>query len=103
LQRLKMETIDPGVVGDEPAALEEALDGAAAQADAVITTGGASADEADHVRALTAKLGSVHFWCIQIKPGRPMAFGRTGGAWLNRSNTRDAGRCGPRPIRARAS
>ncbi len=82
LQRLKVDSIDLGVVRDEPGALEETLRDAAAQADAVITTGGVSVGEADYIKALMAKLGSVHFWRIQIKPGRPMAFGRIGNASL---------------------
>jgi molybdopterin molybdotransferase len=82
LRRLNVDAIDLGVVRDEPAALEESLSEAAAQADAVITTGGVSVGEADYVKALMAKLGQVHFWRIQIKPGRPMAFGRIGAAWL---------------------
>jgi hypothetical protein len=65
LQRLNVETIDLSFVCDEPGALEETLGDAAAQADAVITTGGVSAGEPDYVRALMAKLGSVHFWRIQ--------------------------------------
>lgn len=82
LRRLNVEVIDLGVVRDDPAELEEVLSDAAAQADAVITSGGVSVGEADYIKALLAKLGEVRFWRIRIKPGRPMAFGRIGGAWL---------------------
>lgn len=82
LQRLKVDTIDLGVVRDEPETLEHALREAADQADAVITTGGVSVGEADYVRPMMAKLGRVDFWRIQVKPGRPMAFGRIGDACL---------------------
>jgi molybdopterin molybdotransferase len=67
-------------VRDDPAALEAALLDAAARADAIITTGGVSVGEADFIRALLAKLGEVTFWKIAMRPGRPMAFGRVGGA-----------------------
>jgi molybdopterin molybdotransferase len=81
LSRLGVEMVDLGVVRDDPLALEAAFK-KAAQADAVITTGGVSVGEADFVRALMAKLGEVLFWKIAMRPGRPMAFGRIGDAWL---------------------
>ena len=82
LRRLDVELLDMGVVRDEPAAMEAAFRAAAAQADVVITTGGVSVGEADFVKAMVARLGEVKFWRIAIKPGRPMAFGRLGDAWL---------------------
>jgi molybdopterin molybdotransferase len=82
LRRLDVELLDLGVVRDDPAALEQAFRNAAAVADAVITSGGVSVGEADFVRSLMARLGTVHFWKVAIKPGRPMAFGRIGNAWL---------------------
>jgi molybdopterin molybdotransferase len=82
LRRLDVELLDLGVVRDDPAALERAFRNAAAAADAVITTGGVSVGEADFVKQLMRQLGVVHFWKIAIKPGRPMAFGRIGDAWL---------------------
>ncbi|HET7672091.1 MAG TPA: gephyrin-like molybdotransferase Glp [Burkholderiales bacterium] len=81
LSRLGVEIIDLGVVRDDPAELERMFR-KAAEADAVITTGGVSVGEADFVRALMAKLGEVLFWKIAMRPGRPMAFGRIGDAWL---------------------
>jgi molybdopterin molybdotransferase len=82
LMRIGVELIDMGVVRDEPEQLERAFAEAAAQADVVLTSGGVSVGEADYVKAMMAKLGEVHFWKIDIKPGRPMAFGRIGNAWL---------------------
>jgi molybdopterin molybdotransferase len=82
LRRLDVELIDLGVVRDDPAALERAFATAAAAADAVITSGGVSVGEADFVKDLMARLGEVRFWKIAIKPGRPMAFGRIGDAFL---------------------
>ena len=78
VQALGCELIDMGVVRDEPAALEQAFRDAAAQADAVITSGGVSVGEADHTKAMMKKLGDVAFWRIAMRPGRPMAVGRIG-------------------------
>jgi molybdopterin molybdotransferase len=75
LQRLGMEVVDFGLVRDEPAALEAAFREAAAQCDAVLTSGGVSVGEADHTRALLARLGEVAFWKVAMRPGRPFAFG----------------------------
>ncbi len=82
LARLGVEVSDLGVVRDEPAALEAAFRKAAAAADAIVTTGGVSVGEADFVRQLMGRLGEVLFWKIAMRPGRPMAFGRIGGAFL---------------------
>ena len=76
LQRLGVDVVDMGVIGDDPAALEEAFQLAAANADAVITSGGVSVGEADHTKQIMRKLGDVVFWRIAMRPGRPMAFGR---------------------------
>jgi len=76
LSRLGVEIIDMGVVRDEPAALESAFRLAAAEADAVITSGGVSVGEADYTKQLMKQLGEVVFWRIAMRPGRPMAFGR---------------------------
>jgi molybdopterin molybdotransferase len=82
LTRLGAEVIDLGVVPDRPDALEAALHEAAAMADAIVTTGGVSVGEADFIREVLARLGEVRFWKLNIKPGRPMAFGKVGNAWL---------------------
>ncbi len=78
LQRLGVETIDMGVIRDEPKALADAFTQAAACADAVITSGGVSVGEADHTKKIMAELGEVLFWKIAMRPGRPMAIGRIG-------------------------
>ncbi len=75
LDRMGCEPIDMGVVKDEPAALETALRKACSLADAVITSGGVSAGDADYTRKMMARLGEVLFWKIAMRPGRPMAFG----------------------------
>jgi len=76
LQRLGVEVLDLGIVRDEPASLEATLRHAAENADVVITSGGVSVGEADHTRAVMARLGEVLFWRIAMRPGRPMAVGR---------------------------
>jgi len=82
LTRMGCEVIDMGVVPDQPQALEAAFASAAAGADAIITSGGVSVGEADHTKAMMAKLGDVAFWRIAMRPGRPMAVGRIGDAVL---------------------
>lgn len=82
LANLGADIIDLGVVPDRPEALEATLLEAASVADAIITTGGVSVGEADFIKDILAKLGEVHFWKLNIKPGRPMAFGKVGAAWL---------------------
>ena len=76
LTRMGIEVLDMGVVKDEPAALEAAFRRAAAEADAIITSGGVSMGEADHTKAMMKQLGDVAFWRIAMRPGRPMAVGR---------------------------
>ena len=82
LTRLGCDVLDMGVVPDDPELIEAALRTAAANADAIITSGGVSVGDADYVEKLMAQLGHVAFWKIAMKPGRPMAFGRILGAWL---------------------
>ena len=76
LKRMGVEVLDLGVVKDEPAALEAAFREAAAQSDAIITSGGVSMGEADHTKAMMKQIGDVAFWRIAMRPGRPMAVGR---------------------------
>lgn len=74
LERLHVDTVDLGIVRDDPAALEAALRAAiAAQADAVITSGGVSVGEADFTRDVMARLGDVTFASLALRPGRPRA------------------------------
>jgi molybdopterin molybdotransferase len=91
LTRLGVEVIDMGVVRDDPAMLEAAFQSAAAQADAIITSGGVSVGEADYTKAMMHKLGGssggVAFWKIAMRPGRPMAVGRIAKPALEAQNT----------------
>lgn len=68
--------VDLGVVPDTRSATIEALRDAAARADLVITTGGASVGEEDHLRAALLDIGEVDLWKIAIKPGKPLLLGR---------------------------
>ena len=76
LARLGCEVLDLGLVRDEPALLEQAFRTAAAQADAIITSGGVSVGEADFTKTMMKQLGDVVFWRVAMRPGRPMAVGR---------------------------
>lgn len=67
--------IDGGIVRDEPEALAAALTQAASEADVVISSGGVSTGEEDHVKAVIERIGRLDWWRIGIKPGRPVAAG----------------------------
>jgi molybdopterin molybdotransferase len=69
-----------GVIRDDPAAIEQAFADAARAADVVISSGGVSVGEADHVKQMLDRLGEVLFWKIAMKPGRPLAYGKIGNA-----------------------
>lgn len=75
LQRLGMEAIDLGLVRDDPQALQAVLQRAIDCADAVLTSGGVSAGDADYTRNVLQQLGEVAFWKVAMRPGRPFAFG----------------------------
>nr|WP_207061528.1 gephyrin-like molybdotransferase Glp [Motiliproteus sp. SC1-56] len=76
---LGMELVDIGIVEDTPAASEAALLRASAEADCVITSGGVSVGEEDHVKAAVEKLGALDLWRLAIKPGKPFALGEVRG------------------------
>ena len=75
LANLGQLVIDRRVVADQPDALRAALLDLAANCDVVVSTGGVSAGDTDWIRPLVAELGSVAFWKLFLKPGRPFAFG----------------------------
>ena len=76
LSRLGVVISDLGVVPDRPDLLEKTLLKAAKENDVVITSGGVSVGEADFMKGLLAKHGQVLFWKINMKPGRPLAYGK---------------------------
>ena len=80
LSRLQVEVIDLGVVQDTREATLRAFESAAAQADAIVTSGGVSVGEADYVTETLERHGQIGFWKVAMKPGKPIAFGRFGAA-----------------------
>lgn len=80
LQNLNVQIDDKGVVADDPQALETALQQAAQDNDVVITTGGVSVGDADYVTEVLRRIGTVQFWKIAMKPGKPLTFGQIGNA-----------------------
>lgn len=69
---------DLGILPDDAAAIGAALERAAADHDVVVTSGGVSTGDHDHVRAAVERAGRLHFWRLAIKPGRPVALGQLG-------------------------
>jgi molybdopterin molybdotransferase len=69
------EMTDLGILPDQPEALSASLAAAAADHDLVLTSGGVSTGEADHVRGAVERVGRIVFWRVGIKPGRPVAMG----------------------------
>jgi molybdopterin molybdotransferase len=83
LENLGCEVTDLGIVPDSLAATREALRQAAAENDLIITSGGVSVGDEDHIKPAVQAEGRLDLWQIAIKPGKPLAFGevaRTGEA-----------------------
>ncbi|WP_225768390.1 gephyrin-like molybdotransferase Glp [Inquilinus sp. Marseille-Q2685] len=79
LRRLGCDVADRGIVPDRAEAVRSALVAAAAEADAIVTSGGVSVGDEDHVKAaLEAAGGQLHHWRLAIKPGKPVALGQLG-------------------------
>src|SRR5690606_30697640 len=78
LRRLPVEHIDLGLVPDTLEDTMAVLKQSAQSGDLVITTGGVSVGEEDHVRPAVQALGHLDLWALAIKPGKPLAFGRGG-------------------------
>jgi len=75
LAQLGSDVTDLGILPDHPGKLADAIKRASAGYDLVLTSGGVSTGEADHVRATIESIGRLVFWRIAIKPGRPVAMG----------------------------
>ena len=82
LTKLGCEVVDLGIIADDPQQLRAAFEEANRQADVVISTGGVSVGEADYTRDMLEALGSVTFWKLAMKPGKPFAFGRLSESWF---------------------
>ena len=80
VQGLGCEWLDLGSIPDTLTATLDALQRAAAIADVVITSGGVSVGEEDHVKAAVEQLGKIDMWKVAMKPGKPLVYGRVGGA-----------------------
>lgn len=75
VRSLNMEFVDCGIVADDPEVTARALQNAAESADIVVTSGGVSVGEEDHVKNQVERLGRLDLWKLAIKPGKPLAFG----------------------------
>ncbi|TQQ51303.1 bifunctional molybdopterin-guanine dinucleotide biosynthesis adaptor protein MobB/molybdopterin molybdotransferase MoeA [Vibrio cholerae] len=79
LKQLGCQVIDLGIIEDDEAKMMQVLEQAAKQADMVITSGGVSVGDADFIKSALEKLGHIDFWRINMRPGRPLAFGQIAG------------------------
>ncbi|MNQ11321.1 Molybdopterin molybdenumtransferase [compost metagenome] len=78
-----VEVHDYGVMADELAASRHALSLASSECDLLLTSGGVSVGEEDHLKRAIDELGSVDFWRLAIQPGKPLAFGEVAGKpWI---------------------
>ena len=68
--------MDYGITPDDPVIIGDVMSRASREADAIVTTGGVSVGEEDHVKAVVESLGSIDLWRVAIKPGKPFAFGK---------------------------
>ncbi|HTW50777.1 MAG TPA: gephyrin-like molybdotransferase Glp [Stellaceae bacterium] len=82
LRALGCAVSDLGIIADRETALTDILAKAAAEHDLIITSGGVSTGEEDHVKAAIERLGRLDFWRLAIKPGRPVALGQVKGVPL---------------------
>lgn len=73
-------TVDLGIVADDPALLGRTLSRAAEEADVIVTSGGVSVGDTDHMPRLVAELGQLDLWKVAVKPGKPLAVGSIGAA-----------------------
>jgi molybdopterin molybdotransferase len=83
LSSLGLEVHDYEIMADELAASRDALSLAASEWDMLITSGGVSVGEEDHLKQAIRELGELHLWRLAIQPGKPLAFGEVGGKpWI---------------------
>lgn len=76
LTKIGCEVIDLGIIEDSEAALEATLLRANEKADLILSSGGVSVGDADYIKTVLDKLGQINFWRINMRPGRPLAFGQ---------------------------
>ncbi len=75
LKNWGFEVMDFGITADDPKIISDVMSEASRKTDAIITTGGVSVGEEDHVKAVVESLGRIELWRVAIKPGKPFAFG----------------------------
>ncbi|PMO53936.1 bifunctional molybdopterin-guanine dinucleotide biosynthesis protein MobB/molybdopterin molybdotransferase MoeA [Vibrio breoganii] len=78
LTQLNCEILDLGILEDDHHQIEKAVSEAAQSADLVLTTGGVSVGDADYIKDVLEQNGNIDFWRINMRPGRPLAFGKIG-------------------------
>ncbi|WP_028025018.1 bifunctional molybdopterin-guanine dinucleotide biosynthesis adaptor protein MobB/molybdopterin molybdotransferase MoeA [Enterovibrio calviensis] len=78
LTKLGCDILDFGIIEDTKAALHDTLIAATEQADMVISSGGVSVGDADYIKTVLSQLGNINFWRVNMRPGRPLAFGKLG-------------------------
>ena len=78
LERLGCTVSDLGILPDDAVIIRDTLAAAADEHDLIMTSGGVSTGEEDHVRSAIDALGHMHFWRLAIRPGRPLALGQIG-------------------------
>lgn len=76
LEKLGCDILDFGILEDNEEKMIQALQDASEQADVVLTSGGVSVGDADYIKLALDKLGQIDFWRINMRPGRPLAFGQ---------------------------
>lgn len=76
LAALPVETVDYGIVPDDPARIRSLLESIDQECDVVVTSGGVSVGDADWVREVVQELGALRLWKLNLKPGKPLAYGR---------------------------
>ena len=82
LRQQPIELITLDRLPDDPNAVEKALAEASQSCDMLITSGGVSVGDADFIGATIARLGELSFWRLNLKPGKPLAFGKIGDCWI---------------------
>lgn len=76
LQNENVELIDFGIVEDNEVSLRELFIEASKRVDVMVSSGGVSVGDADYVKDIIAELGSIDFWKVAVKPGKPFALGK---------------------------
>ena len=82
LDDLPVQCVDLGCLPDDPNKIDSALQRAASECDVLITSGGVSVGDADYIVERIRQQGELQFWRLNLKPGKPLAFGRIQSSWI---------------------